>query len=107
VPPLRDSPEVPELFRNRRFHKEKKKIMTDKKTKKTATKIVLPAQIEERKRLLVMVAGSVAAGFATSPSPSITTPAALATAALDVAEQILTQAGIVEASRGGGYGAAS
>lgn len=54
----------------------------------------LPSPIEDRKRLLAQVAGSIATGLVQSPSPSIASPPAMATAALDIAEQILTQAGI-------------
>lgn len=67
---------------------------------------------ERRKELLARVAGSIAAGLVQSPSPSIASPPAMATAALDIAEEILKQAGIapIEVSAGEGregYGAAS
>lgn len=50
--------------------------------------------IEDRKRLLAQVAGSIAMGLVQSPSPSIASPSSMATVALDIAEQILLQAGI-------------
>jgi hypothetical protein len=52
------------------------------------------SQIDARKELLAKVAGAVAAGLATAPSPSISSAASMATAALDIAEEILAQAGI-------------
>jgi len=58
--------------------------------------VMLVPPIDDRKRLLAQVAGAVAAGLVTSPSPMIATSAAMATASLDIAEQILMQAGIVE-----------
>lgn len=53
------------------------------------------SSIDARQELLVKVAGAVASGLVASPSPSISSAASMATAALDIAEQILTQAGIV------------
>jgi len=50
--------------------------------------------IDKRKELLARVAGSIAAGLVTSPSPAIATPVAMATAAVDIADEILKQAGI-------------
>ena len=72
--------------------------------------------IDKRKELLARVAGSVAAGLVTSPSPSIASASSMATAAVDIAEEILKKAGIpsVESSaessspgRDVGVGAAS
>lgn len=50
--------------------------------------------IDKRKELLAIVAGSIAAGLVTSPSPSIQTAASMATAAVDIADEILKKAGI-------------
>jgi len=50
--------------------------------------------IDKRKELLARVAGSIAAGLVTSPSPSIATPATMAMAAVDIAAEILKLAGI-------------
>jgi len=47
-----------------------------------------------RKALLAQVAGTVAAGLVTSPSPSIASPSGMATAAVDIAEEILKRVGI-------------
>ena len=71
--------------------------------------------IDKRKELLARVAGSIAAGLVTAPSPSIASPWTMATAAVDIAEEILKKAGIladpaVESSSLGrdvGVGAAS
>ena len=52
------------------------------------------ASINKRKELLARVAGSIAAGLVTSPSPSIATPSTMAMAAVDIAEEILKKAGI-------------
>jgi len=52
------------------------------------------SMIDKRKELLARVAGSVAAGLVTSPSPSIATPSTMATAAVDIADEILKKAGI-------------
>lgn len=54
--------------------------------------------IDKRKELLALVAGTIAAGLVTSPSPAIATPAAMAMAAVDIAAEILKQAGIPEGS---------
>ena len=64
-----------------------------KKTTKTKTQHVANA-IDARKELLAKVAGSVAAGLVTSPSPSIAKPESMATVAVDLAEEILKRAGI-------------
>ena len=53
-----------------------------------------PPGIDKRKELLARVAGSIAAGLVTAPSPSIASPSSMATAAVDIAEAILKQAGI-------------
>ena len=53
----------------------------------------VPSAAERRKELLARVAGSVAAGLVTSPSPSITKPEGMATVAVDIAEEILKKAG--------------
>ena len=50
--------------------------------------------IDKRKELLARVAGTIAAGLVTAPSPAIATPAAMAMAAVDIAAEILKQAGI-------------
>lgn len=50
--------------------------------------------IDARKALLASVAGSVAVGLSQSPSPAITSAQGLATAAVDIAEEILKAAGI-------------
>lgn len=50
--------------------------------------------IDKRKELLAQVAGSIAAGMVTAPSPSISTPSSMATAAVDIADEILKKAGI-------------
>jgi hypothetical protein len=68
--------------------------------------------IDPYKELLAKVAGSVAAGLATAPSPSISSAASMATAALDIAAHILEQAGISatdtsDGAEGGSFGAAS
>jgi hypothetical protein len=47
----------------------------------------------KRKELLARVAGAVAAGLVTTPSPSIASPSGMATAAVDIAEEILKKAG--------------
>lgn len=51
---------------------------------------------DRRKELLARVAGSIAAGLVTSPSPAIASPKGMATAAVDIAEEILQRIGIVE-----------
>ena len=50
--------------------------------------------IDKRKELLARVAGSVAAGLVASPSPSIASASSMATAAVDIADEILKKAGI-------------
>ena len=65
------------------------------KSKKQALKripMAAPMMIDPRKELLAKVAGSIAAGLVTSPSPSIATPSTMAMAAVDIAEAILKQA---------------
>jgi hypothetical protein len=54
-----------------------------------------PSTADRRKELLAKVAGAVAAGLVTSPSPSIASPSGMATAAVDIAEEILKKAGIL------------
>ena len=54
----------------------------------------MPSTIDKRKELLARVAGAVAAGLVTSPSPSIASASSMATAAVDIAAEILKQAGI-------------
>jgi hypothetical protein len=61
--------------------------------KKAALKIA--GSIGPREALLATVAGTIAAGMVQAPSPSISTPSTLANAAIDIAELILLQAGIV------------
>ena len=51
-------------------------------------------RIDTRQELLARVAGAVAAGLVISPSPSIATPSGMATAAVDIAEEILKRIGI-------------
>ena len=51
---------------------------------------------DRRKELLARVAGSIAAGLVTSPSPAIASPKGMATAAVDIAEEILQRVGIGE-----------
>ena len=51
---------------------------------------------DRRKELLARVAGSIAAGLVTSPSPAIASPKGMATAAVDIAEEILQRIGIGE-----------
>jgi len=53
-----------------------------------------PSPAEKRRELLAQVAGAVAAGLVTSPTPSIASPSSMATAAVDIAEEILKRAGI-------------
>ena len=53
-----------------------------------------PSLVDRRKELLARVAGAVAAGLVTAPSPSIAKPESMATVAVDIAEEILKQAGI-------------
>jgi len=53
-----------------------------------------PSMTDRRKELLATVAGSIAAGMVTAPSPSISTPSSMATAAVDIAEEILKKAGL-------------
>lgn len=55
----------------------------------------MPSAADRRKELLAKVAGAVAAGLVTSPSPSIASPSGMATAAVDIADEILKRAGIV------------
>lgn len=51
-------------------------------------------RIDPRKKLLARVAGNVAGTLVSSPSPSISSAEAIATVAVDIAEQILLKAGI-------------
>jgi hypothetical protein len=53
-----------------------------------------PTPIDQRKELLAKVAGSIAASLVASPSPSIASPSGIATAAVDIAEQILDAVGL-------------
>lgn len=53
-----------------------------------------PSAGDRRKELLARVAGSVASGLVTSPTESIASPLAMATVAVDIAEEILKKAGI-------------
>ncbi len=50
--------------------------------------------IDARKALLATVAGSVAAGLVTAPSPSISKSESMAAVAVDIAEEILRKVGI-------------
>ena len=75
---------------------------------------VMPSAADRRKELLAKVAGAVAAGLVATPSPSIASPSSMATAAVDIADEILKKAGIpaVESSAessstGASVGAAS
>lgn len=52
------------------------------------------SQIDRRKELLAQVAGAVATGLVMAPSDSIATPRSLGTAAVEIAEAILEEAGI-------------
>ena len=56
-----------------------------------------PPPIDKRKELLARVAGAIAAGLVTSPSPSIASASSMATAAVDIANEILKKAGIPSA----------
>ena len=58
---------------------------------------VTPSAADRRKELLARVAGSVAAGLVASPSPSIASASSMATAAVDIADEILKKAGIPSA----------
>ncbi|MCJ7439254.1 MAG: hypothetical protein MUP97_16015 [Acidimicrobiia bacterium] len=72
--------------------KSKSKSASPKKsTPKFVTSVSL---IDSRKELLAKVAGAVAAGLSTTSTPSISTPLGMATVAVDIAEAILTKAGI-------------
>jgi hypothetical protein len=51
-------------------------------------------RIDPRTKLLVRVAGNVAGTLASSPSPAISSAEAIATVAVDIAEQILLRAGV-------------
>ena len=51
-------------------------------------------RIDPRKKLLARVAGNVAGTLVSAPSPSISSAEAIATVAVDIAEQILRKAGI-------------
>ena len=53
-----------------------------------------PSSIDKRKELLARVAGAVAAGLVSTPSPSISTSSSMATVAVDIADEILKKAGI-------------
>lgn len=59
-----------------------------------SVRVAFPAPIDKRKELLARVAGAVAAGLVTSPSPSIASPSTMATAAVDIADEILKKVGI-------------
>lgn len=52
-------------------------------------------RIDPRKKLLVRVAGSIAAAIARDPSPALTSSEKIADVAVDIAEQILCKAGVV------------
>lgn len=60
----------------------------------TSFRAAFPTPLDQRAELLAKVAGTVAAGLVTSPSPSIASPASMAVAAVDIAEEILKAAGI-------------
>ena len=55
---------------------------------------VTTSAADRRKELLARVAGSIAVSLVSSPTPDIATPAGIATAAVDIAEEILKKAGI-------------
>ena len=79
-----------------------KKSKNDAKKKSAPTPheretFVVAPRIDGRKELLARVAGSIAAGLVTTPSPSISKPDSMATVAVDIAEAILKQAGIPSA----------
>ena len=63
-----------------------------------STPKTIPSTLDRRKELLATVAGSVAAGLVTAPTEAIASPEGMATAALDIAEEILKQAGIPSVS---------
>ena len=50
--------------------------------------------IHDRRRLLAAVAGQVAAGIMSTPSPSMSSADKIATTAVDVAEAILRKTGL-------------
>jgi hypothetical protein len=51
-------------------------------------------RIDPRKKLLARVAGNIAGSVVSDPSPGISSAEAIATIAVDIAEQILLKAGI-------------
>lgn len=51
-------------------------------------------RIDPRMKLLARVAGNVAGTLVSSPSPSISSAEAIATVAVDIAEQILLKVGV-------------
>ena len=82
---------------------ETKKTPAPKKFEREMLEAVLAfrtattSTIDKRKELLARVAGSIAAGLVTAPSPSIASPSSMATVAVDIAEEILKQTGIPSA----------
>jgi hypothetical protein len=55
-------------------------------------------RIDSRKKLLALVAGNVAGTLVANLSPSISSADAIATVAVDIAEQILRKAGVMAPS---------
>ena len=74
--------------------KSKSKNVAKKKSAATPHAFAVAPWIDRRKELLARVAGSIAAGLVTTPSPSIAKPDSMATVAVDIAEAILKQVGI-------------
>lgn len=66
--------------------------MKDKETKEETKKFEMPAG--DRLQLLARVAGNVAAGFVSAPSPALRTADKIADASVDVAEAILQRIGL-------------
>ena len=64
-------------------------------------------RIDPRKKLLARVAGNVAGTLLANPSPSISSADAIATVAVDIAEQILLKAGVAPSAPSASVAAAS
>ena len=62
----------------------------------------MPSASDRRKELLAQVAGYVASGIVISPSPTIASSSGVATAAVDIAEEILKKAGIASTKTSAG-----
>jgi hypothetical protein len=65
-----------------------------KKIENEGTRSVVDGISPEDKRLLVTVAGQVAAGLLMSPSPKVDSAAKIATVAVDIAAAILREVGL-------------